>query len=213
MQCRYCGRTNDEQSAFCLGCGSALGNQAEPAAAPVPAPAPPQAAPVLPVAAVTVVKYAGFWKRFVASIIDNMLLWVASYAVLMVAMFATVGANDMIRLSEAEDPAALMNDPVLGTFAVIVLAWMVFVFLSNWLYSALMESSGLQATVGKLALGIVVTDSLGKRISFGRASARFWSKIISGLILFAGYIMAGFTSKKQALHDIIVDTLVVVKTK
>ncbi len=80
-----------------------------------------------------------------------------------------------------------------------------------WLYYALFESSSKQATLGKMALGIVVTDIDGNRISFGRANARFWSKIISGMILGIGFLMAAFTEKKQGLHDMIAGTLVIKK--
>ena len=72
-----------------------------------------------------------------------------------------------------------------------------------------MESSAKQATLGKLALAIKVTDLNGNRISFGRASGRYFAKIISGLIFCIGYIIAGFTEKKQALHDMIANCLVV----
>jgi uncharacterized RDD family membrane protein YckC len=72
-----------------------------------------------------------------------------------------------------------------------------------------MERSAKQATVGKLAIGIKVTDLDGGRISFWRALGRTFAKIISGIILFIGYIMAAFTERKQALHDKIADTLVV----
>ena len=80
-----------------------------------------------------------------------------------------------------------------------------------WLYWALMESFSKQATLGKRALGILVTDIEGRRISFGRATVRYWAKIISSLTLLIGFIIAGFTSRKQALHDIISGCLVVVK--
>ena len=89
---------------------------------------------------------------------------------------------------------------------------MTFFFLlsaAQWLYFALMESSSKQATLGKMALGIIVTDLNGNRLSFGRATGRYFGKIISGAILMIGYIMAGFTEKKQALHDIIAGCLVV----
>ena len=59
-----------------------------------------------------------------------------------------------------------------------------------------------------MALGIIVTDLDGNQISFGRANGRYWSKIVSSITLLIGYIMAGFTEKKQALHDIIAGTLV-----
>jgi uncharacterized RDD family membrane protein YckC len=74
-----------------------------------------------------------------------------------------------------------------------------------------MESSSRQATLGKMALGIVVTDMDGKRISFGRAVGRNLGKIISQIILFIGFLMVAFTQKKQGLHDIIANCLVVVK--
>jgi uncharacterized RDD family membrane protein YckC len=79
-----------------------------------------------------------------------------------------------------------------------------------WLYYALLESSSKQATVGKMALALVVTDLQGRRISFGRATGRHFSKIISGAILMIGFIMAGVTARKQALHDMIAGTLVLV---
>jgi uncharacterized RDD family membrane protein YckC len=83
--------------------------------------------------------------------------------------------------------------------------------LISWLYFSLMESSEKQATLGKLAMGIKVTDLNGERISFGRATGRFFAKIISGFILLIGYFMAGWTEKKQALHDMIASCLVVRK--
>jgi uncharacterized RDD family membrane protein YckC len=81
----------------------------------------------------------------------------------------------------------------------------------HWLYYSLLESSAWQATLGKKALGLEVTDLDGNRISFGRATGRFFAKFISWMILFIGYIMAGFTEKKQALHDILAGTLVIRK--
>ena len=83
--------------------------------------------------------------------------------------------------------------------------------ISNWLYFTLFESSSLQATPGKMALGIIVTDLSGNRISFARANGRYWGKTLTGLTLGIGWIMAGFTRKKQALHDILAGTLVVKK--
>jgi uncharacterized RDD family membrane protein YckC len=72
-----------------------------------------------------------------------------------------------------------------------------------------MESSARQATLGKSVMSLRVTNGEGQRLSFGHSSGRFFAKIISGMIPFAiGYIMAGFTAKKQALHDLIAGTLV-----
>jgi len=79
----------------------------------------------------------------------------------------------------------------------------------TWLYFAGLESSSLQATPGKLALGIKVTNGTGGRLSFARATGRHFAKIVSAIILFIGYLMALWTERKQALHDIIADCLVV----
>ena len=81
--------------------------------------------------------------------------------------------------------------------------------LSMWLYQATLESSFVQGTFGKKILGIKVTDLDGNRITFLRASARFFAEFFSAVTLLIGYIMAGLTMKKQALHDIIAGTLVI----
>ena len=84
-------------------------------------------------------------------------------------------------------------------------------FVLWWLYFSIMESSPLQATLGKMALSIRVTDTAGQRISFLRATGRTLAKIIYGAILLIGYIMVAFTERKQALHDMMAGTLVVTK--
>lgn len=87
-----------------------------------------------------------------------------------------------------------------------------FGMIASWLYFALMESSGRQATIGKQAMGIKVTDMQGNQLSFSQATGRHFAKIVSSLTLLIGYIMAGFTEKKQALHDILANCLVVKRT-
>jgi len=76
-----------------------------------------------------------------------------------------------------------------------------------WLYFALQESSESQATIGKRAMNIYVTDLQGRRISFGQATGRHFSRILSGFFAI-GYIMVAFTEKRQGLHDLIANTLV-----
>ena len=78
-------------------------------------------------------------------------------------------------------------------------------------YFAGMESSSWRATLGKRALGIQVTDVGGRRIFFARAIGRYFAKVISSLAFCIGFLMAAFTEKKQALHDILAGTLVVKK--
>jgi uncharacterized RDD family membrane protein YckC len=84
----------------------------------------------------------------------------------------------------------------------------VLLVFGSWLYEAFMESSSYQATLGKMILGMKVTDLSGNRISFGRATGRHFAKWISGMILCIGYIMVGFTERKQGLHDLLAGTLV-----
>jgi uncharacterized RDD family membrane protein YckC len=95
-----------------------------------------------------------------------------------------------------------------GLWTLGLAARAVFGGLVNWIYEAGMESSSRQATLGKMALGLKVTDIWGKRISFARATGRHFAKYLSGAILMIGYIMAAFTARKQALHDILAETLV-----
>lgn len=78
-----------------------------------------------------------------------------------------------------------------------------------WLYAAFMESGSGQATLGKRALGLKVTDTDGQRISFGQATARHFGHFLSMLILCMGYLMMLWNDKKQTLHDKIANTLVV----
>jgi uncharacterized RDD family membrane protein YckC len=111
--------------------------------------------------------------------------------------------------------AALLIDSVVVsagsgilTAASFGVAWFA-IFLLPWVYEAIMLSSEKQATVGKMLLGIIITDLDGRRISFGRATGRHFAKWLSALILGVGFLMAAFTEKKQALHDMMADTLVV----
>lgn len=93
--------------------------------------------------------------------------------------------------------------PVIGLVVCII---------GYWLYFALQESSSVQATLGKRAMGLIVTDGKGQRLSFGQASGRFFAAAISWITLYVGYALAGWTSRKQALHDLIADTCVVFNT-
>jgi uncharacterized RDD family membrane protein YckC len=150
------------------------------------------------------VSYAGFWLRFVAFIIDSIVLYFMG-TIVTLPFLAAMGVRDVMRGHLPMSPEEWM--PLMGAFIRLAFIRMVL----NWLYYALLESSTWQATLGKKALGLEVTDVEGRRISFGRATGRFFAKIISALILFIGFIMAGFTEKKQALHDMIAGTLVIRK--
>ena len=138
--------------------------------------------------------YAGFWRRFWAILIDTIIINLA-LAAAAVPVLLWSGISFDTDLTEWSDRATAI------VYAADFLLW--------WLYFALMESSPYQATLGKMVLSIKVTDLAGERISFWRATGRTLAKIISGAILLIGYIMAAFTERKQALHDIIAQCLVV----
>ena len=93
---------------------------------------------------------------------------------------------------------------VLGAVLVLLDIWLV------WIYHALFESSSVQATPGKLVLGIKVVHRDNRALTFEEATVRYFSKILSSWTFLIGYILAGFSSKKQALHDFIARSLVVI---
>lgn len=136
------------------------------------------------------VEYAGFWRRFGAYIIDSVILAVV-YQILTIITNIDTGSE----FAGPQSPEEIL-------FSLVLIA-------ISWLYFALLESSEKQATFGKMALGMQVTDDEGKRISFAKATGRFFGKIISGMILMIGYLMIIWTEKKQALHDKMVRTLVI----
>jgi uncharacterized RDD family membrane protein YckC len=138
--------------------------------------------------------YAGFWIRFLAYIVDTLLI---SAVILPLGM----GVGVLIAVTDGADNASVI-------LAFESLIRIVSIGL-GWLYFSWLESSSWQATIGKKLCGLRVTDLHGNRISFGKATGRYFGKILSGLILFIGFIMAAFSEKKQALHDQLAGTLVV----
>ena len=138
--------------------------------------------------------YAGFWQRFVAALIDGILLYVVQFIIL-AAFGVSAYASNPQAISEGGFPMSL------------ILAYIV-ILGANVAYYAYLESSERQATFGKQAMGLVVTDMNGERITLLNAVGRYFSKFPSALILMIGYFMQPFTEKKQALHDMIAGTLV-----
>jgi len=148
------------------------------------------------------VTYAGFWWRFLAVIIDGIVLNIAQWILIMPflgIMGITIYGMNQGNMDEESAMLLIMSMiPMVSISAAL-----------SWLYFALMESSKLQGTLGKMALNIKVTDMDGERISFARATGRYFGKILSSFIFLIGYIMAGFTEKKQALHDMLAGCLVI----
>jgi uncharacterized RDD family membrane protein YckC len=148
------------------------------------------------------VVYAGFWKRVSANIIDSFVTTAASYAI-QIPLMMVMGV--MGAVGGGEDPFSS------GAGIALILVIYVVSIGIPLAYFSWMHSSPYQASLGKMAIGIKVVRSDGHRISFWRAFGRWWALIPSGIILAIGYIMAGFTDRKRALHDMMCDTLVVDK--
>jgi len=155
------------------------------------------------------VAYAGFWLRFVAFLIDGAVSGFL-FLILLIPLFILTGAGAALgRMDSGEH----ISDDVAAFVGIgFVLGFFVITIGVRWLYYALSESSSWQGTLGKKMLNLTVTDLSGQPISFARASGRYFSKFISSLIPLAiGYILAGFTEKKQAVHDMIASCLVLRK--
>lgn len=153
--------------------------------------------------------YAGFWLRFVAAIIDGIIINIVNWLILapiLASMGIASGGLFPGFGGEEFDPAQFIG----ALSAMLGIAWVVKTVV-DVLYHSFLESSKFQGSFGKLALGLKVTDTSGAKLDFVKAFIRNICKIISGAILAIGYIMAGFTDKKQALHDMIASTLVVKK--
>jgi len=128
---------------------------------------------VVPAPAVPI-KYAGFWIRYVASVIDALVLIIPNMIISVVFDALSV--------------------PSLGTVFTYIILW----------------TKKYQATLGKQAVGVRVISDKSESLSWGQLILRETiGKFISAIILLVGYIMAGFTERKQALHDKIASTAVV----
>jgi len=138
--------------------------------------------------------YAGFWLRFAAYLIDAIILSLV-FAPLGFVLGIVLGAT-----GNAQDPDLMLASNGLINAGSIV---------AGWLYSSLLESSSWQGTVGKKLCGLRVTDMDGYQISFGKATGRYFGKILSSLICLVGFFMVAFTEKHQGLHDLLAGTLVV----
>lgn len=153
-------------------------------------------------------RYAGFWLRFAAHIIDQLILQLVVGIISLPMIFGMVAGIIAASKEIGDSSKAIAILSVI--FGFIGLLFMISL-VAGWLYYAIMESSKLQGTLGKMAVDIKVTDIEGNQISFARATGRYFGKIISNMTLYVGYIMAGLTVRKQALHDIMSDCLVVRK--
>jgi uncharacterized RDD family membrane protein YckC len=140
--------------------------------------------------------YAGFWLRALALGVDFILL-----CLVLGPIVAPIFRENSVGNS-ARDYLQFYASATRQATALLLLVHLIF-----WLYFAAFESSPWQATPGKRLLGIAVTDLIGQRISFVRASARYFASLLSQFFLI-GYLMAAITLQKQALHDMLTGCLV-----
>lgn len=171
---------------YCPACGAELVANSRYCAqcgAALNAPVPPPAPEALDIS----LKYASLGRRAAACLLDILVL---------VLIWASV--HMLLRLMHAAQPANwVWFLPSPGSF-----------FTVSWIYHAVLESSPSQATYGKQVLKLRVTDLSGQRISFARANGRFLARLLSWVSLSVGFFMAAFTHKRQALHDMVAETVV-----
>jgi len=148
--------------------------------------------------------YAGFWIRFVAFLIDGIILGVASSAVQLLLLGGMLRPFTDMRQPMPPEQALAAFGAVMGTLAVSMLVSMAI----GASYEGFFVSR-VGATPGKMALGLKVVRPNGGPVSLGRAIGRYFAKTLSSLALGIGYIIAGFDTEKRAMHDMIVDTRVV----
>lgn len=185
------------------------GDPAPPPPSVAAPPAPPPAQPAMPpppagfVPPVPLlpdptprVGYAGFWIRVLAWLIDFVVLFLVN-----------AGAHTVIRLSAGVTVFPLWTSSSGGSLGLSCAEGFVELVV-DWLYFALFESSAAEATLGKQALRLRVTDLQGRRISFARASGRYFAKLVSVVTLGIGFVMVAFTTRRQGLHDMMAETVV-----
>ena len=137
------------------------------------------------------IEFAGFWTRFIANMVDGLI------AIGLALIGAAIGAGLGAVSGHAQ------NGAIAGYYVIA---------LGSFLYFALCESGKRQATFGKRAVGVIVTDTHGQRISFGRATGRFFSKFLNQITLGVGWIMVGVTAQKRGLRDYVAGTVVIKAT-
>jgi uncharacterized RDD family membrane protein YckC len=148
-------------------------------------------------------KPAGFWIRFLAYIIDSLIVGIPMFIIQMILFVAIVGE------SYSDYLMGKLNDPTLANsiliFSIISFIISLAVEVS---YFGLLTASDLQGTIGKKLLGLKVVNEKGEKVSKGQAIGRYFAYLLSALILYIGFIMIAF-GKKQGLHDKICKTYVV----
>jgi len=184
----------------CQNCGLTLSSNLAPTQAAAPARAY-AAAP--PVAYAPPSIYGGFWIRFLAHLIDHVILGAVAAPLFFIMVLPSIVRIAHQAERDQEPSPELIVAIVSSAFVYIALA-----FIGQWLYEALLTSSLWQGTIGKKVLRLKVVDEAGNRIGFGRATGRFFAKILSSMFFCIGFIMVGLTDRKRGLHDMLAGTMV-----
>jgi len=203
MFCPKCGKETDASGKFCQWCGADI--DSSPPVKPATAAPVEEEGPEIGV-------YAGLGRRFIAWIVDTILILLIGIVVISFfsmangvkyAYYILVQHAPIAQLTEAGTLDAAVT-PIIAAFGMLVV-------IIPWIYYAGFESSRSQATPGKLLVKTVVTDLEGNKPTFARVTLRHFAKFISTLIIFIGFLMIGLTKKKQGLHDKISGCLVLLQ--
>jgi uncharacterized RDD family membrane protein YckC len=154
-------------------------------------------------AAAPATTYAGFWMRFLAIVIDGLIIGVVTGPITLIVE-AVVGVGGGLLNDKGE-----INPGQIAMMAGMIAFIAAFSVAARALYEGLLVASSKQATVGKMVFRIKVTDLDGRRLSMGRSFGRHFAKYVSDFTLLIGYLVQPFTARRQALHDIIAGTLVI----
>jgi uncharacterized RDD family membrane protein YckC len=185
--------------------------------------------------------YGGFWQRWKASVIDNIIVlilaaiadWFLILELSKLEFFSSLYTGYLYDNSLLSYCLiySVLGTTILGYLSPVLLLYYFYTwqehtgnffwtallvsfllgFVLKWCYFVFLESSCLKATVGKIICGILVLDKDGRRISLKRANKRYWGKLLSTLTLYIGFMLAGWTKRKRALHDFTAGTFVVKK--
>ncbi len=148
--------------------------------------------------------YAGFRRRFVAFLIDSII-------VIIIGCVGGIFIGLMyVLLAEATTDGDISPDAIGTGAGILGFIWGI---AADCIYFTVLESSSMQATPGKMVLNMIVTNYEFRRIGFWQANARYWGKFVSSLIFGIGFLMIAFTERKQALHDQFAGALVIIKRR
>jgi len=193
VYCTRCGTWTPDEGPTCARCGEPIA-----AARPVTASAAAVAAVAAPAATFaasleTVPRYGGFWRRFWATVVDSLVLFFPD-AILRVSF----GLPTIFSLRAARDDemAALLTVLSISTAL-------------GWLYGAGLESSAAQGTLGQQLMNLRVCDTNLRRVTFARATARHFGQVFSTLLCGIGYLFNLWTTRRQALHDMLAGCVLV----